>query len=870
MNAPNEPTPQEKIPSRIGAYTVKGILGTGGMGQVLLAHDERLDRPVAIKRIKHGLKLTDKAQERFHREARASAQLSHPNIVQVYDIFDFVGGDHIIMEFVSGKTLSKLIKEGPIPENQILDLAIQLADGLVEAHNKGIVHRDFKVENVIVTSEGRAKILDFGLARRLDANEQSLTGRGELMGTARTMSPEQARGEKVDARTDLFSFGILLYELATQVSPFRGRNGLVTMTNIQSSQQIPMTTHRPDISPLLANLVDWLLQKDREKRPVDAAQVLEVLQQIASSSSESKEVSFVGETGSHSDLAMASFSQAPTSAGTDTAPSRFRRLLFPVGLPLAIVVALLVFWMLQPKTPLRVAVLEPQLKGGEQLENAALLVAGIQDAVLEGLFSLKNVTALPPDQVADRSRGLPALARSIAANELLEVTVASGGAGTLLTMRRINGLDGSLLWMSTLDVENVPSRLIAETIMARLHQGFPKFRVKKSWAGSQVRPEDYLAYLSLQVRLGSNLENTESEWQSYQRILDGSPMFLSAVLGAGNAAYRGFVDSSEEHWARRAADLSRRARDVAPDDPRPLLLHISLALRQGNFDQAKRMLDDLAELEPGSVECLEARARLRHKEGDLAGAVALMTRVIAKQPSWANLHFLSNLEIQHGLYSEARLHLEQLLQVAPGNYWGVTKLATLEMMHGDLERAEALFRRATETRQSYSALANLGTVLFLKGKYQAAEEAYLKARDIAPKRAGAWMNLAESYMAQGLGEKAKELYAQALVMYQAHKEKARVLETMSRAQCLAQLNRTEEAVRLTLSTLQANPGNYDVLLQAAIVYALVGDANASYAAAASALEKGLQPRWLAVPAFNVLRNEPRFKNLLAEHEINEI
>ncbi|HEX2568846.1 MAG TPA: protein kinase [Polyangia bacterium] len=269
---------------RIGGYRVESRLGRGGMGEVYLAYDERLHRRVAIKRIRADGRADDALlRARFRREAQAAARLSHPALVQIYDILESVEGDCIVMEYVEGVNLAERLERGPVELGLALSLAAEIADGLGEAHGKGLVHRDLKAANVLVTPTGHAKILDFGLARRLwgDNDESSLTRAGELVGTIHAMSPEQASGRPVDHRSDLFTFGALLYELLTRRSPFRGANLIDTLRRVVSETPAPLARLRPDLPPALVALVERLLDKDPARRPENAPLVGLELRRIA-------------------------------------------------------------------------------------------------------------------------------------------------------------------------------------------------------------------------------------------------------------------------------------------------------------------------------------------------------------------------------------------------------------------------------------------------------------------------------------------------------------------------------------------------------------------------------------------------------------
>ena len=197
---------------RIGPYQILKRIGVGGMGEVFLAYDSRLDRRVAIKRIRPGSEVTPTSRERFRREARLAARLSHSAIVQVYDILEEEGSEYIVMEYVEGTTLRDQVRQGPMDVRAVVELARELAAGLDTAHRQGIIHRDLKTENVLISTSGGPKILDFGIAKRLlDSEEEgSLRADTSVVGTCRARSRAPARGEPLDPSTDLFALGVLL------------------------------------------------------------------------------------------------------------------------------------------------------------------------------------------------------------------------------------------------------------------------------------------------------------------------------------------------------------------------------------------------------------------------------------------------------------------------------------------------------------------------------------------------------------------------------------------------------------------------------------------------------------------------------------
>jgi len=257
-------------------YRIEARLGAGGMGVVYKALDTHLNRTVAIKMLPPRAVSDPGRRERFIREARAASALDHPNIVTIHDIAEADGQLFIVMQYVSGKTLRELLAQGPLPLNDALRYAVQIADGLARAHARGIIHRDLKPANVMVSEEGPVKILDFGLAKLTEPleSEETVTApagppeteQGTVLGTVAYMSPEQAQGKRVDARSDIFSFGSLLYEMVTGRAPFRGDSRLAVLSAIVRDEPEPVSQLTPAAPPELEKLIGRALRKDPERR----------------------------------------------------------------------------------------------------------------------------------------------------------------------------------------------------------------------------------------------------------------------------------------------------------------------------------------------------------------------------------------------------------------------------------------------------------------------------------------------------------------------------------------------------------------------------------------------------------------------------
>ncbi len=839
----------------VGAYRIERLLGRGGMGEVYLAWDERLERRVALKRIRADATFDAQLRERFRREARAAARLSHPAVVQVHDILEDGSGDCIVLEYVEGQTLSSLLAGGPPETGLALRLAREIAEGLAHAHAQGLLHRDLKAQNVIVTPAGHAKILDFGLAKPISTEgSETLTEHGTVLGTFHSMSPEQALGRGLDERSDLFSLGVLLHELLTGRSPFKAASATETLDRVLHHEPPPLSLLRPDLPPEVSELAARLLAKDRDLRPRHALEVVRILERAR--------------TATHPALDTG-MSELPTAAEAPRqAPGRpLPRRVLVLALGLVTAAAASLFLVRSPAAPLRIMIPSPAVSGpaDEQLD---LVASGILSSMLGTLSSLEGTAPLEPSHLGIGGGGNSPteLARSSAADELLLASVAREGEMARVSLKRVQGGDGRVLWAQTFQVPAGPRdlALMADAVRVHLRHGYPDHSPRQGTPDLEARGEDYAAFLEVKRRVDSGKTSWEPELKHIESVVQTSPRFLEAWLLGSRVALNLFQTNRDTAYLDRARRMIREARSLAPNDPRPLVEDFRITLAADHPEEGRAVLEQLERLLPGDPELLVLRARLAEQAGQAGEAFGLLRTAVERAPSWRNLFWLADLEARHGRISEARGHLDLLLARSPDNLFALDKLAGMELLAGDLGRAERLYLKLLDLAPQRSHYTNLGLARFLLGRYREAVMAYRKALELDPEHVAVLLNLADAEAALGNRQEAERLYSRVLDHLR-EQESATVLSSgdlMIKAQCLVRLGRSGEAVEITQRTLQQNPDDPEVLYLASLVYSLAGDRASALVNARLAREKGTQPRWFGIAAFQGLRGNPKFQGLL--------
>jgi eukaryotic-like serine/threonine-protein kinase len=631
------------IGSTVGHYRILEKLGEGGMGVVYKAEDVRLGRHVAVKFLSPDLARDAQALERFQREARTASSLNHPHICTLYDIGSYEGGPFLVLELLEGQTLRERIANAPMSTDTIVEIAVQIADALDAAHSRGIVHRDIKSANIFITPRGQVKILDFGLAKlaaqagaptldisgAMTALPTSNHATGGTLGTISFMSPEQARGEELDRRTDLFSTGVVLYEMATGQLPFLGRTSAMVFEAILHHLPKAPSTISPRLPQELDRIVGKALEKDRELRYQTAAELRADLKRLKR------------ETDSARDITRAPAAPAPQPR------ARLARL--PIAAVVAIAAVVLAvaaygtYKLLNMSTATidSVAVLPFTATGGGGADTEYLT-----DGITETLIN--SLTQLPGLRVSARSvvfryksqdYDAQKVGQDLSVKAIITGRVAVRGGQLIVQADLMDVANGTQLWggqynkpmAEILNVQDDIADDIFENLRLRI-TGEDKRRATKRYTDN---PEAYQLYLQGRFYWNQGtLPSYKKAIEYFQRAIDKDPKYALAYTGLADAylllgSY--FVETIPE--AKAAAERAIEL-DGSLSEAHVALGHIKLWL-DWDWPAAEREFTQGISLNPGSPVAHSEYAMYLATRGRAADAIAEATRARDLEPSGA-------------------------------------------------------------------------------------------------------------------------------------------------------------------------------------------------------------------------------------------
>jgi serine/threonine protein kinase/Tfp pilus assembly protein PilF len=663
----------QKGSTAAGRYRILGELGRGGMGVVYKAEDTRLKRTVALKFLPPGMTHDPEVKARFMREAQAAAALDHPHICTVYEFDEADDKTFISMAYIEGRSLKKKLETGPLELEEALNIADQVAEGLGEAHKKGIVHRDIKSGNIMVTERGQAKIMDFGLARTTEAT--MVTREGTTMGTVAYMSPEQARGDKVDHRTDIWSFGVVLYEMLTGELPFKGEHEQAIIHSILKDKPRSITDQKADVPQSTQQVVFRALEKDLAKRYQRIDDLLDDLKSI-SAGIVPEEIK--------SRLRKARFGK------------RKRAFLYggAAGLVLAAVGAALILFSRPAQAIDSIAVLPlANLSSDPEQEYFA---DGMTEELITNLAkvgALKVISRTSVMQYKGTKKPLPQIAKELGVDALIEGSVLREGGQVRITAQLIQASTDQHLWAESyqrdlrdvLALQGEIAGAIADKVRAALT---PTERTRLASA-RPVNPEAYDAYLKgMQYRYKLTPQDFDTALEYFELALKKDPNYAPAYAGMALV------------WATSAKAGYTAPREVVPKAKAAALKAVEL---DDTFAQAHSSLATV----------------ITFCEWDWARAEAEFKRAIELNPNDPEARALYSFYLILRRPEEAMTQVQRAVELDPLNAWYRAAYAAHPFLAGRDDEALALYRKVLSMSSGFLiAHGNISQILFRKAKYE--------------------------------------------------------------------------------------------------------------------------------------------------------
>jgi len=847
-------------------YRIESMIGEGGMGKVFKAHDQDLDRTVALKLVRTELASDPGSMQRFKQELLLASRISHRNILRIHDLGDVGGVKFISMAYVEGRDLHDVIAQsGRLPLERALNIAKQLAGALEAAHAEGVAHRDLKPRNVLIDLDDHVYVSDFGLAKSLEGEASTMTRVGEVLGTPRYMSPEQAESKPADQRSDIYSLGVMLYEMFTGDAPFTGESSMQVMfQHVQQKPKDPRLVNR-ELPEYLSKIVLKCLEKDPALRYQSAR---EVLQDLEAGTPPTRVVRLrIAETGYPKWLMAGMAVVVLLGVAVLIRPVRDlllgRSSVTVTSKPAPVSVANDTFLALMP---LRV------IGGQEALKYEA---DGIVDALSAKLFSMKNVHLAPPAEVekVKATDPLDKIARQLGVKMVLQGTV-QGAGDKIDVVLTLNDAAGRRLWTKEFPGVRQDLLTIEDQIYNELLGALALKPTSEELARTSSRPTENVAAYELYLK-GRNLMRGNREAKTLQAALSlfdqatqKDSGFALAFAGAADASLQMYRLTKDTTWSQKALGAAQHAQTLNDELPEVHFALGNVYNATGKTAEAIVELKQALSLAPNSDEGFRRLANAYMAAGQKDDALKTYQRAIDVNPyNWQNFNRLGTAYFQLGQNQKALDAFRKVVELAPDSSAGHENVGVAYYQMGKFAESIPAFEQALKIAPSESLYSNLGTANYYLGRLPEAVKMWEKAEELNPNSQAGQGNLADGYRWSGQLDKAKATYNRAIALaYKDLQVNPRDASTLGYLGVYyAKIGDSKRGLEFIRRARGIDPNDTDLIYKEGMIDAIAGQHADALKNLGEAFQKGFPiEQAKAEPELKSLATDPDYVKLLAE------
>jgi eukaryotic-like serine/threonine-protein kinase len=850
-------------------YRIISVLGRGGMGAVYKAYDKDLDRIVALKLVRPDLAHLDTAMQRFKQELLLASKISNKNILRIHDLGDVGGVKFISMAYVDGEDLQHLLtREKRLGVDQAGAIARQLCGALAAAHGEGVIHRDLKPHNVLIDKAGHAYISDFGLARSLEGGAAVMTNAGDLVGTPLYMSPEQVEGKPADARSDIYAFGLVFYQMLTGEVPFAAAGGFKAMYERVTSDVPSPKTLNAELPNSLVRIVLRCLERDPERRYQSAQEILNDLE-IHSAGSTWQNRPVVRVSRKQRSGAIVAGLLILVIAGALTVPQV--RSLFHSRVTPGPAVTHGIPPLSQGKY---VAVLPFKMLGGSA--SLGYVGEGIQESLSAKLFQVAGVhiTDAEAVQKSEAGQAIDKVASQLGANLIVEGTVQQAGGQIAIVARLQDPVNDRLVWSQ--EFPGTPQDLLAleDRIYSQLVKALELSPSGEEMARSGRRPtqneaayDDYLKGREA-MRGEQNPKNVQAAIDYFNRALAKDPRFALAYAGIANASLMMYSSTKDPFWTQKATGAAQQALHLDSGLPEVHFTLGSVLISTGRAAEAITELHRALGLAPDSDEVYRRLGAAYMAGGNKDQSIQSFEHAVQINPYyWLNYNALGNAQFQLGDYPQALAAFSKVTELEPDNAWGYENIGAVYLNEGQYAQCIPAFQKALGLQPSADNYSNLGTAHFYLKQYDESVKDFEKAMELNPNDETITGNLADAERWSGQKDKALATYDRAIALtYKELEVNPRSLGAMEDL-ALYYAKKGDFAQALSFIGRARSINQHDVqgIYDEAAIEALAGRPTDALKTLREAFAKGYSTAQAANdPELEGLKADPEFGRLLAE------